>query len=166
MRCSGPWILIWEELHRVHQEGILLDVAHVKAHGSKKEKQKIDALRKKCHGKQRGRMRWQKMVQCCMEDEEEWDDCDNLKPNPKIYISWTQQWKLRGIARSGVQRKEVKTQGKCEGPRWLERHGHGKKSEAECRKCSGNARVPSGAEADEPLEASEERYQRIPQKVE
>ena len=43
MRCSGPrakdadlWILILEELHRVHQERILLDVAHVKAHGSKK----------------------------------------------------------------------------------------------------------------------------------
>ena len=37
MRCSGPrakdadlWILIWEELHRVHQEGIVVEVEHEK----------------------------------------------------------------------------------------------------------------------------------------
>ena len=45
MRCSGPratdadlWILIWD-LHRTHQEGILVEVEHVKAHRSKKEMQ-------------------------------------------------------------------------------------------------------------------------------
>ena len=39
MKCIGPrakvadlWILIWEELHRVHQEGMLVEVEHVKAH--------------------------------------------------------------------------------------------------------------------------------------
>ena len=30
------WILIREELHRVHQEGVLSGVKHVKAHRSKK----------------------------------------------------------------------------------------------------------------------------------
>ena len=46
MGCSGPgakdadlWILIWEELHGVRQEGILVEVEHVKAHRSKKEMQ-------------------------------------------------------------------------------------------------------------------------------
>ena len=33
------WILIWEEIHRVHQEGIFVEVELVKAHRSKKEKQ-------------------------------------------------------------------------------------------------------------------------------
>ena len=35
-KCIGPkakdadsWILIWEELHRAHQEGILVEVEHV-----------------------------------------------------------------------------------------------------------------------------------------
>ena len=44
MRCVGPRakdadvrILIWEALHRVHQEGLLVDVEHVEAHRSKKE---------------------------------------------------------------------------------------------------------------------------------
>ena len=48
MKCIGPrakdanlWILIWEESHRVHQEGILLEVEHLKVHRSKKEKQQM-----------------------------------------------------------------------------------------------------------------------------
>ena len=48
MRCIGPrandadlWISIWEELHRYHQEGILLEVEHVKAHRTKKEMQQM-----------------------------------------------------------------------------------------------------------------------------
>ena len=39
MRCVGPtakgadlWISIWEELYRVHQEGLLVEVEHVKVH--------------------------------------------------------------------------------------------------------------------------------------
>ena len=45
MRWIGPqakeglWILFWEEIHRVHQEGILVEVELVKAHRSKREKQ-------------------------------------------------------------------------------------------------------------------------------
>ena len=35
------WILIWEELHRVHQEGILVEVEHVSAHRTKKEMQQM-----------------------------------------------------------------------------------------------------------------------------
>ena len=53
MRCIGPrakdadsWILIWEELHRVHQEGTLVEVEHVKAHHSKKEMQQISFFEK------------------------------------------------------------------------------------------------------------------------
>ena len=48
MMCIGPratdaslWILIWEELHRVHQEGLLVEVEHVKRHRSKKEMQQM-----------------------------------------------------------------------------------------------------------------------------
>ena len=43
-KCIGPkakdadlWIMIWEELHRIHQEGTLVEVEHDKAHRSKKE---------------------------------------------------------------------------------------------------------------------------------
>ena len=48
MRCIGPrakdadlWILIWEELRRCHQEGILVEVEHVKAHRTRKEMQQM-----------------------------------------------------------------------------------------------------------------------------
>ena len=48
MKCIGPrakgadlWIWILEEVRRVHQEGVLLEVEHVKAHRSKKEKQEM-----------------------------------------------------------------------------------------------------------------------------
>ena len=48
MRCVGPeakdadlWILIWEALHRVHEEGSLVELKHVKAHRSKKDMQEM-----------------------------------------------------------------------------------------------------------------------------
>ena len=34
---ADVWILILEEIHRVHQESILVDVEHVKAYRTKKE---------------------------------------------------------------------------------------------------------------------------------
>ena len=44
MKCIGPrarnadlWILIWEEQHRVHQEGILVEVEHVNEHRSRRQ---------------------------------------------------------------------------------------------------------------------------------
>ena len=57
MKCGGLkvkdadlWILIWVEL-QVHQEGTL-EVEHVKAHRSEKEKQQL-SLSENCHGGQR-----------------------------------------------------------------------------------------------------------------
>ena len=48
MKCIGSramdadlWIWIWEEVRRIHQEGVLLEVEHVKAHRSKKEVQEM-----------------------------------------------------------------------------------------------------------------------------
>ena len=45
VKCVGPqakdadlWILVREEVSRIHQESMLLEVEHVKAHRSKKEK--------------------------------------------------------------------------------------------------------------------------------
>ena len=42
MKCTGPtakdadfWILMWEEVRRVHQEGMVLEVERVKAHRTK-----------------------------------------------------------------------------------------------------------------------------------
>ena len=40
-RDADRWISIWEEVHRSHQEGVFLEVVHVKAHRSKKEKQQL-----------------------------------------------------------------------------------------------------------------------------
>ena len=40
------WILIWEELHRVHREGILVEVEHVKAHRTWKEIQQMSLFKK------------------------------------------------------------------------------------------------------------------------
>ena len=59
MKCLGPrakdvhlWIVIWEELHRAHQEGILVDIEHVKAHRTKKENSANVFLRKVRHRRQ------------------------------------------------------------------------------------------------------------------
>ena len=48
VRCIGPrakdadlWIMVWEELHRVHQEGLLVEFEDVKAHRSKMELQQM-----------------------------------------------------------------------------------------------------------------------------
>ena len=48
MKCIGPrakdvdlWLCIWEEVRRIHQEGVRLEVEHVKAHRSKKEVQEM-----------------------------------------------------------------------------------------------------------------------------
>ena len=53
MKCLGPkakdadlWIFTWEEVHRIHQEGILLEVENVKAHRSKKEKQEMSLFQR------------------------------------------------------------------------------------------------------------------------
>ena len=37
-------MLIWEDLHMVHQEGLLVEVEHVKAHRSKKGVQQMSLL--------------------------------------------------------------------------------------------------------------------------
>ena len=48
MKCIGPRakdadlrLCIWEEVRRIHQEGVLLEVEHVKARRSKKELQEM-----------------------------------------------------------------------------------------------------------------------------
>ena len=53
MRYIGPrakdadlWILIWEELHKLHQESILVEVQHVNAQRSKKEMQQMSLFEK------------------------------------------------------------------------------------------------------------------------
>ena len=38
---SEGWIVIWEEVRRIHQGEILLKVDHVKAHRAKKEMQDV-----------------------------------------------------------------------------------------------------------------------------
>ena len=55
MKCSGPqakdadlWILMWEEVLRVHQESILLEAENFKAHRSKRKKQRMSFF-EKCH---------------------------------------------------------------------------------------------------------------------
>ena len=45
-RDADLWILIWEELHRVHREGLLVEVEHVKAHRCKKEMQQVSLCEK------------------------------------------------------------------------------------------------------------------------
>ena len=52
-KCIGPrakdadeWIMIWAEIHRVHQEDIPMEVEHVKAHRSKKETQEMSIFEK------------------------------------------------------------------------------------------------------------------------
>ena len=110
---DGLWILIWEELHRLHQEGILVEVEHVKAHRTKKEMQqmslferfiaegneKADKLAKEGTMTDGGRMAQVRASTVQQGGEEvyaalqyaasfhclveEWRDVEELKPTPK-----------------------------------------------------------------------------------
>ena len=57
MKCIGPgakdadlWILTWEELLRASQEGILVDVEHVRAHRSKRRSKKCRSSKSTTEG--------------------------------------------------------------------------------------------------------------------
>ena len=44
-RCNADlWLKIWEESHELVKRGILVEVAHVKAHRTKKEKEKMTKI--------------------------------------------------------------------------------------------------------------------------
>ena len=71
MKCFGPnakdallWILIWEEVRGIHEEGILLEAEHVKADHSLKNKTRKGRSSKELSPKEmNGRTNWQKMEQ-------------------------------------------------------------------------------------------------------
>ena len=46
---ADVWIKIWEELHRLRSEDIIVEVEHVKAHRTKKGEKHV-AVREICHG--------------------------------------------------------------------------------------------------------------------
>ena len=131
MQCIDPkandadlWILIWEEVHRLHQEGPLLEVEHAKAHRSMKEKQEMtlfglfvkegtDELAKDGAVPDGGDMaqirastvqqkrkeahaalQYAASLRCVLE---EWHDCEDLKPKPKD--NWTSVDKKKEASR-------------------------------------------------------------------
>ena len=51
-RDADLWIQIWEELHGLAEGGILVEIEHVKADRTKKEKEKYDAVCKVRHRRQ------------------------------------------------------------------------------------------------------------------
>ena len=72
MECFGSkpkdadlWILIWDEVRRVHQGGISQEVDHVKAHRTKNQKNPRNSALQGM----KERMRWQNMS-----NEEWWED--------------------------------------------------------------------------------------------
>ena len=124
MRCIGPraqnadlWILIWEELHRFHQEGTLVEVEHVKAHRTEKERQQMSLLENfitqdsekadefaqegammdgglQAHARASSVQQEREVFCAALQDAasfhclvEEWKDCEELKPKPKE--KWT-----------------------------------------------------------------------------
>ena len=71
MKCIGTegkdadlWVWIWLEVRRIHQEEILLEVEHVKAHRSKKKKQEV-SLFERFVTEGKGRKSWQPTEHCC-----------------------------------------------------------------------------------------------------
>ena len=100
---------IWEELHGLAEGGILVEVEHVKAHRTKKEKEKCRSLRSLSLKATRRLMSWQKKEHCWMEGflaetmqqereevyaalqyaasfhglTEQWKECEELEPEPK-----------------------------------------------------------------------------------
>ena len=47
------WIKIWEDFDGLVERNISVEVEHVKAHGTKKEKDNVSLLEKVRHGRQR-----------------------------------------------------------------------------------------------------------------
>ena len=58
------WIKNWEELHELEKRGIPVEVEHVKAHRTKKEKEKMKKLKGSSPKAMRRVMTWQKQEQC------------------------------------------------------------------------------------------------------
>ena len=52
--------MIWAEMHRVHQEHILMEVEQIKAHRSKKEMQEMSIFESSSLKAMRKQMSWQK----------------------------------------------------------------------------------------------------------
>ena len=103
------WIRIWEELHKLVIRGILVEVELVKAHRTKKEKEKMTHFERfvtegneKADDRCRTKDSWRKQEQRQMQQEreeahaalqyaasfhclvEQWKDCEELRPKPKV----------------------------------------------------------------------------------
>ena len=98
------WVLIWEEVTRSHQDGILPEAEPVKAHRPEKKNQELP----------KGRMGWQEVEQCWMVGEVAQMRTSTVqqrreggfrrcsKDKKRSDILWTNSWKLRNMPRSGV----------------------------------------------------------------
>ena len=121
MRCIGPrgkdadfFTSIWEELHRVHQEGILVEGEPVKAHNSKKEMQQMSLFEKFIIGgneiekKERGGMEeiWRREERALSSRKER-----RFMQHCKMQLVFTVWWKNGKIVNSlgqSFQRSEAK----------------------------------------------------------
>ena len=131
-KCIDPnagdtdlWIKIWEELHLSTSKEILVEVEHVEAHRTEKDKkemsqsekfvtdgnEKADELAKAAAMLDEGFMAQVRAKTVQQEREEvyaasfhslveEWKDCEELKPQPRE--KWTRKERKRSIERSGV----------------------------------------------------------------
>ena len=105
-KCINPkaggadlWMEIWEELHSLAAGDIVVEVEHVKAHHTKKNKKKADELAKAGAMLDEGFMAEARAKTMQQEREdvyaalqyaasfhcfvEEWKDCEELRPKPK-----------------------------------------------------------------------------------
>ena len=140
MKCIDPkagdadlWIEIWEELHSLISREILVEVEHVKAHRTEKDKkemsrferfvtddnEKADELAKEGAMKGEGFMAQVRATKLQQEREEvyvasqctasihwveEWRDCEELKPQPReTWIFVVRKERERSIVRNGVR---------------------------------------------------------------
>ena len=124
-KCIDPkaadadlWIKIWEELHPLTSKEILVEVEHVKAHRTKKDKNDMSQFERFVAEGKRMLMSWQRQEQCwtndlwqkreqklCSKSEkrcmqrlqypasfhclvEERKDCEGLKPKPKEKLTF------------------------------------------------------------------------------
>ena len=109
------WILICEELHRVHQEGILLVVEHVKAHRSTKEKQQMSLFERAARRVMRRQTSrggsdagWKRHGGDQRQHSSAGETVKNSHPSQKRSgLSWTRKLRQRSIARVVCGSKQI-----------------------------------------------------------
>ena len=111
-KAADLWIKIWEELHNIAAGDILVELKHVKAHRTKKEKHRCRTLRSSSLKATRRRMSGQKKEQCWKKGswrKQEQRQCSRSEKRCmqrcSVQPAFTAQWKNGRTVMSSIKLK-------------------------------------------------------------